>query len=116
MRSVANELNMKGVGELPLSEQVKLMTGKEQRFLKIYQFCDPVIAAVMVDYSDAFAAYLPCRISMVEDKEGKFALYALNMDMMIYGGKPLPDELFKAANGVKDKLQTIMKRAAEGDF
>lgn len=116
MRSVANELNMKGVGELPLSEQVKLMTGEEQRFLKIYQFCDPVIAAIMVDYSDAFAAYLPCRISMVEDKEGKFALYALNMDMMIHGGKPLPEKLFKEANGVKEKLQTIMKRAAEGDF
>jgi len=116
MRSVANELNMKGVGELPLSDQVTLMTGKEQRFLKIYQFCDPVVAAIMVDHSDAFSAYLPCRISMVEDKEGKFALYALNMDMMIYGGKPLPEKLFKEANSVKEKLQTIMKRAAEGDF
>ena len=107
---------MKAVGELPLSDQVKLMTGKEQRFLKIYQFCDPIIAATMVDYSDAFSAYLPCRISMVEDKQGKFNLYALNMDMMIYGGKTLPPELHEAAIGVKEKIQTIMKRAAEGDF
>lgn len=116
MKSVANELNMKGVGDLPLSDQVKSMTGKDQRFLKIYQYCDPLVAATMVDYSDAFAAYLPCRISMVEDKEGKFALYALNMDMMIYGGKTLPPELFKAAVEVKDKLQEIMKRGADGDF
>ncbi len=116
MKSVANELNMKAVGELPLSDQVKLMTGNEQRLLKIYQFCDPLIAMTMVDYSDAFSAYLPCRISMVEGKDGKVALYALNMDMMIYGGKPLPPELFKAATGVKDKIQEIMKRAAEGDF
>ena len=116
MKSVANELNMKAVGELPLSEQVKLMTGEEQRFLKIFQFCDPVIAMTMVEYSDAFSAYLPCRISMVEDKNGKYNLYALNMDMMIYGGKTLPPDLLKAATGVKAKLQEIMNRAAEGDF
>ncbi len=116
MSSVANELNLKGVGELPLSDQVKSMTGKDQRFLKIYQFCDPLVAVQMVDHSDAFSAYLPCRISMVEDKQGKFALYALNMDMMIYGGRTLPDELHKSALDVKEKIQTIMKRASEGDF
>lgn len=116
MASVANELNLKGVGELPLSDQVKSMTGKDQRFLKIYQFCDPLVAVQMVDHSDAFSAYLPCRISMVEDKQGKFALYALNMDMMIYGGRTLPDELNKSALDVKEKIQTIMKRASEGDF
>ena len=54
MRSVANEHNFKNVGELPLSEQVALMTGKDQRFWKIYMFCDPLTAAKMVDYSDAF--------------------------------------------------------------
>jgi uncharacterized protein (DUF302 family) len=116
MASVANELNLKGVGELPLSDQVKSMTGKDQRFLKIYQFCDPLVAVQMVDHSEAFSAYLPCRISMVEDKQGKFALYALNMDMMIYGGRTLPDELNKSALDVKEKIQTIMKRASEGDF
>ena len=116
MKSVANELNMKSVGELPLSDQVKAMTDKETRFFKIYQYCDPLIAAQMIEYSDAYSAYLPCRISMVEGKDGKFNLYALNMDMMIYGGKTLPPELHEAAIGVKDKIQTIMKRGAEGDF
>lgn len=36
MDFVANEYNIKGVGKLPLSEQVTLMTGEKQRFLKIY--------------------------------------------------------------------------------
>lgn len=116
MKSVANELNMKGVGDLPLSDQVKAMTDQETRFFKIYQYCDPLIAAQMIEFSDAYSAYLPCRISMVEDKDGKFNLYALNMDMMIYGGKTLPPELLKSAMGVKDKIQEIMKRGAEGDF
>jgi uncharacterized protein (DUF302 family) len=116
MKAVANEHNIKGVGDLPLSDQITVMTGKEHRILKIYQFCDPLTAKEMVDYSDAFAAYLPCRISMVEGKDGKISLYALNMDMMIYGGKTLPDALKTKALKVKEIMIDIMKRGAEGDF
>ena len=116
MASVANELNIKGVGELPLSEQVQLMTGKDQRFLKIYQYCNPLTAMKMVDYSDAFSAYLPCRIAMIEDKDGKYMLYSLNMDMMISGGKTLPPDLLAEAKDVKRIMQEIMQRGAAGDF
>ncbi len=116
MKAVANEHNIKAVGDLPLSDQITAMTGEEQRKLKIYQFCNPLTAKKMVDYSDAFAAYLPCRIAMVEGKDGKLALYALNMDMMIYGGKTLPDDLRTEALKVKDVMIDIMKRGAAGDF
>jgi len=73
LRAVANELNIKNVGELPLSAQVEAMSGKKSRFFKIYMFCNALTAAQMLDYSDAFSAYLPCRVSLVEDKEGKTA-------------------------------------------
>jgi uncharacterized protein (DUF302 family) len=116
MKSVANEHNFKNVGELPLSEQVALMTGKDQRFWKIYMFCDPLTAAKMVDYSDAFSAYLPCRIALVEDKEGQLWLYTLNMDMMIHGGTELPDELYEEATNVKEIILDIMNRGAAGEF
>ncbi len=116
MRFVANEHNIKNVGELPLSEQVTAMTGEEQRYLKIYMFCNPLTAAQMVEYSDAFSAYLPCRISLVEDKSGKLWLYTLNMDMMIHGGTELPAKLFEEANRVKDTILDIMNRGAEGEF
>lgn len=116
MKFVANERNIKDVGELPLSEQVELMTGEKQRFLKIYQYCDPRTAMKMVDYSDAFSAYLPCRVALVEDKQGQYALYALNMDLMIEGGKPLPPELLEEANRVKATILDIMERGAAGSF
>jgi uncharacterized protein (DUF302 family) len=116
MRFVANEHNIKNVGELPLSEQVQAMTGKPQRFLKIYMFCNPLTAADMFDYSVAFSAYLPCRISLIEDPQGKLWLYTLNMDIMIYGGKVLPDPLKKEAVAVKDTILDIMNRGATGDF
>lgn len=116
MKSVANKNNIKAVGELPLSEQVKLETGQDQRFLKIYQFCNPQTAMKMVDFSDAFSAYLPCRIAMIQDKAGKYNLYSLNMDMMIYGGKPLPPELQAEALKVQAIMTDIMKSGAAGDF
>ncbi len=116
MKSVANELNIKNVGQLPLSKQVETMTGKKQRFLKIYMYCNPLTAAKMVDYSDSFSAYLPCRVSLVEDKQGKFWIYSLNMDMMIHGGKPLPPELKKDAERVREVILAIMDRSASGEF
>lgn len=116
MKFIANQHNIKNVGELPLSNQVEAITGEEQRFLKIYQFCDPRTAMKMVDYSDAFSAYLPCRIAMVEDKQGQYALYSLNMDLMIYGGKPLPEDLLQEAKRVKDIIRDIMERGATGAF
>lgn len=114
MKFKANEMNIKGVGELPLSDQVALETGKDQRFLKIYQFCNPQTAMRMVDFSDAFSAYLPCRIALIEDKQGKLQLYSLNMDMMIYGGKPLPAELHEEAVGVQNIITAIMEQGATG--
>ncbi|RKZ63916.1 MAG: DUF302 domain-containing protein, partial [Gammaproteobacteria bacterium] len=85
IKAVANELNIKNVGELPLSDQVEAMTGEKSRYFKIYMFCNALTAAQMLDYSDAFSAYLPCRISLVEDKQGRLWIYSLNMDAMIYG-------------------------------
>lgn len=116
LKFVANEHNIKNVGELPLSEQVKAMTGKSQRFLKIFMFCNPLTGMKMVDYAPAYSAYLPCRISLAEDKTGKLWLYTLNMDMMIHGGKTLPPELYQEANNVKETILDIMNRGAKGDF
>lgn len=118
IKFVANEHNIKNVGELPLWQQVAAMTGKEQRVAKIYMFCDPLTAFKMMDFSDAFSAYLPCRISLVEDKtrKGRFWIYTLNMDMMIHGGKPLPKDLKDEAEKVKMIMQDVLKRAKVGDF
>jgi uncharacterized protein (DUF302 family) len=84
--------------------------------VKIYLFCNSLIAARMLDYSDAYSAYLPCRITLLEDAQGKLWLIALNMDMMIYGGKPLPPELKEEAMKVKEYILDIMNRGAKGEF
>jgi len=114
--SISVERNIRGVGKLPLSEQVELMTGTKQPIVKIYQFCNPLTAMRMLEYSLAYSAYLPCRIAVVEDKDKQLWLYTLNMDMMIHGGKPLPPALREEALGVKDIMLDILNRGAAGEF
>ncbi|MCP3869661.1 MAG: DUF302 domain-containing protein [Gammaproteobacteria bacterium] len=116
MKFVANEHNISNVGELPLYKDVEAKSGEKYRFVKIYMFCNSLTAKQMLDYNDAFSAYLPCRITLVEDLKGKLWLYALNMDLMIYGGEPLPSALKKEALNVKEVILDIMKRGASGDF
>ena len=116
MGSKAIEFNIKAVGILPLSKEVEAKTGEKQRLLTIYQYCNPLTAMKMVEYSDAFSAYLPCRIAMIEDKQGKFWLYSLDMDLMIHGGTTLPEDLLKEANSVKNVILKLMEAGATGAF
>ncbi|MCW8888700.1 MAG: DUF302 domain-containing protein [Gammaproteobacteria bacterium] len=116
MKFTANEHNIANVGELPIYLDIKAKTGVEYRFAKIYMFCNSLTAAKMMDYSDAFSAYLPCRITMIEDKQGKLWLISLNMDLMIYGGAPLPPALKEEAIKVKEIILDIMNRGAAGEF
>lgn len=116
MESIATAEGIRSVGMLPLSEMVELQTGKKQRFLKIYQYCSPRTAMIMVDHSDAFSAYLPCRLALIEDQEGQRWLYTLDMNAMIYGGAPLPDFLLEKALEVQRVITAIQVGGAEGDF
>ena len=116
IKAVAADRNIRGVGELPLGDQVALMNGEPWRKLNIYLYCNPLTAAKMIEYDIASAAYLPCRVSLVEDETGQLWLTSLDMDMMIHGGKELPPELKAEALEVKDIIQDILNRAAEGDF
>ena len=116
MKFVANEHNIKNVGELPLYKEVEAISGEPYRFIKIYMFCNAMTAARMLDYSDAFSAYLPCRITLLEDTSGKLWLYTLNMDLMIHGGQELPPALKEEALQVKKIILDIMERGATGEF
>lgn len=114
MKLRANMLNIKLVAELPLSQQVKAM-GQETRRMEIYQFCDALTAKKMVEYNIDFAAYLPCRIALVEDAAGKFWLVMMNLDMLIQNPGFDP-KLKEEAVKVRDTLQSIMTAGANGEL
>jgi uncharacterized protein (DUF302 family) len=115
LTQIASERNMKGVGDLPLSKELEARTGKPQKFLKVYSFCTPTTAREMVDFSPHMAAYLPCRITVVEKEDGSW-MYTLNMDMMVKMGRKLPSPLKENAWKVRDTIWEMMERGSKGEF
>ncbi|MDO8701136.1 MAG: DUF302 domain-containing protein [Undibacterium sp.] len=115
LQSISAEDNMRSVGELPLSKELEARTGKKEKFLKVYSYCSPATARMMVDFSPHMAAYLPCRISVVERADGLW-MYTLNMDMMVRMGRKLPPDLERDAMKVRNTIWKMMDRASQGDF
>jgi len=115
MRNVMVERNMRDVGTLPLSKELEARSGKKEPVLTIYQFCSPNIARRMADFSPAMAAYMPCRIALVERPDGLW-LYTLNMDMMVKMGRKLPSPLKEEAWSVREAVWDMMERASKGEF
>lgn len=115
MKLRANTLNFKLVAELPLSKQVEAMTGQPQRRMTIYQFCDALTAKQLLDLNPAFAAFLPCRVALMEDEDGRGRIIMLNMDNMIKAAK-LPPDVKQKAQEVRDNLLSIMTAGANGEL
>jgi uncharacterized protein (DUF302 family) len=66
---MATNENILHVASFPLSKQIENVTGKPYRHLTIH-ICDAVTAGKIADVDDRFAVILPCRIAVVEGKDG----------------------------------------------
>lgn len=115
LASVATEMNIRPVGELPLSKELEARSGKPEKLLKVYNYCNPQTARKMVNFSPHMSAYLPCRVSIVEQDDGLW-MYTLNMDMMIKMGRKLPPDLKADAMKVRDAIWMMMEKGSSGDF
>ncbi|MBT3196335.1 MAG: DUF302 domain-containing protein [Gammaproteobacteria bacterium] len=114
MMSKANDLNMKNVGRQNVSAELQAR-GDKVGHLEVFQFCRPADARVMADYNVVYAAYMPCRISMVQDMKGRYWLVTLNLDMLIEN-TVLPDDIYTLAIKTNSNMLTIMSAAATGEF
>lgn len=114
MMSKAVELNMRMVGRIPLSREIQAR-GMKARHVEIFQFCNPEDAIKMAEFDPIYAAYMPCRIALTEDKNGQYWLLTLNLDLLIQTF-PLPDELRRLAITVNGQILDIMTAASTGEF
>jgi uncharacterized protein (DUF302 family) len=114
MKLRANSLNFKLVGHLPLYKELEAM-GVDSKRIEIFQFCDARIARQMVDYNPDFSAYLPCRITLLEDTDGKAWLITLDLGKIIPGAN-LPPELQEKAEQVRSSIESIMTAGANGEL
>jgi len=114
MNSKAAELNLKLVGQQFVSQELE-NRGVDTPYLSIHQFCDPMDARTMVIANPIFSSYMPCRISVVEDQEGKMWMMMLNLDMLI-NSKLMPPEVVETAVKVNQQMLEVMVAGAEGEF
>ena len=114
MKLRANALNFKLVAHLPLYKELESM-GVESKRIEIFQFCDARIANEMVIFNPDFSAYLPCRITLLEDTDGKAWLVTLDLGKVIPSANLTP-ELLEKAELVRDNIVSIMEAGANGDL
>jgi uncharacterized protein (DUF302 family) len=116
LKSLATSKNLLFVGESPFYKQVEAITGEEYRYVNFLSFCDAQVGKMMLEHKNHYSGFMPCRIALVEDNDGRLALYSMNLDLMIHGGEPLPPELKDQALRVRDTIREIMNGAAAGEF
>jgi len=116
MKSIAVSRSFLFVGESPFYKQVRAITGEDYRYVNILSFCDARVGKKMLEYRDHYSGFIPCRIALVEDKNGRLWLYTMNLDLMIHGGKELPADLKADAIRVRETIKAIMEDAAKGEF
>lgn len=116
MKSLATSRNLLFVGESPFYRQIEAITGEDYRYVNFLSFCDARVGKRMLEHQDHYSGFMPCRIALVEGRDGRLWLYSMNMDMMIHGGKRLPDDLKADATRVRDSIRSIMDGAAAGEF
>ena len=117
MRLRANALNLQLVAELPMSKQVEAVTGKPQRTIIVFQFCDAVLARDLIEVNMEFSIYMPCRIALIEDAKGQgwLVMMDVNVDALAQE-KRLPEALKARINTVRKSLLDIMQAGAKGEL
>lgn len=116
LKSLATTRQMLFVGESPFYKQVEAVTGEPYRYVNFLSFCDAQVGKQMLEYRDHYSGFMPCRIALVEDSNGKLWLFSMDLDLMIYGGRELPPDLKASALKVRQTLREIMEGAAAGDI
>jgi hypothetical protein len=116
LKSLGSSKNFLFVGKAPFYKQVEAITGEPYRHVTFMSFCDAAVGKMMADYRDSYTGFMPCRIAVVEDQEGRLWLHSMNLDLMIHGGKELPPELKKEALRVRNIIVSMMEGAAAGEF
>ncbi|RUM85848.1 MAG: DUF302 domain-containing protein [Candidatus Thioglobus sp.] len=114
IKSMATNESILHVAMFPLSEQITNVTGKPYRHLSIHNICDAKTAGLIADVDDRFTVILPCKIAVVEGKDGRIRMFSMNPDVMaVLNLPPGPKEM---AEAVAAKMDAIIAGAKEGSF
>ncbi len=120
MKLRANEVNFKFVGSSKLWKEIEAVTGKPSAKVEMFRFCDAEVARNILDAVPEFIVFLPCKIALLEDGEGKLWVMTMDWDVswLDYSQNPnshLAKSIREDAQRIRENLHYIMEGAATGD-
>ncbi|MDM8546133.1 DUF302 domain-containing protein [Candidatus Venteria ishoeyi] len=84
------------------------------RHTEILQFCNADIAYGALQFNPAYLVHMPCRIGLYEDELGQAWLITMDLNLLIYGGRPMPPALHEQALYLQDALLAIIAAGSSG--
>lgn len=121
MKLRANTLNFKLVGHSPMWKDIQAVLGDTTApRMEVFHYCDIAAGREVLKYAPESLIFLPCRIGVMEDADKNIWVMTLDWDTAwidsISGRMGAPDALMKSAADIRDKMDNIMKAAANGDL
>ena len=121
MELKANQLNFKKVGESAMWKDMQAVLGDMNApRIEVYHYCDIAAGREMLQYSPESAVYMPCRFTIMEDADKNIWVMTLDWDTAwmdsVAGRMGTPDKLWNYAVIIRDKMDVIMRAAANGDL
>ncbi len=110
----ANQHNLKFVGVNALYKEIEALTGQPSRRMEIFNFCDGLTANKMLQADPTMIAFMPCRIAILEDAQGKRWVISMMMDLKLV--KKLPADARTGAERVMAAMKDMMVAASKGDL
>ncbi len=110
----ANQHNLKFVGVNQLWKEVEALTGQPAKRMEIFNFCDGITANKMLTADPMMIAFMPCRIALIEDANGKRWVISMMMDLKLI--KAMPTDTRKGAEKVMAAMKDMMVAASKGDL
>lgn len=108
----AADISLKFVGRQRIFQQLR-KRGITSGHLEVFQSCDLDDAHGLVKLNPIFAAFLPCRISMVEGPDGRIWLMTFNLDMIINKQMLTPQQA-EIAIRVNQNMMKVLVAGATG--
>lgn len=112
MMAKAREMGLELVGLHSLHESAS-QKGQSVPRIEILQLCNTADAIALVTRNPVYAAYLPCRISLTEDVDGRYWVTTVNLDVVVNNASLSPD-LQEIAIRLNQGLLAVMTAGVTG--
>ena len=117
----ANQVNLKFVGKNQMWKDFRAVLNDDAApRIEVFSFCDIAVGRDMLRIIPEMAVFMPCRITVMEDADKNIWVMTLDWDVtgINLAGKHMniTPELRAGALAIRDKLDSVMRAGANGEF